>query len=345
MTSLGDTDGHEDVIRIPVTLEHAPANRPLPDHVIRTDEPLADGIQRVIVGQYDRMLAAFDTPPDGVELAVHTVRKAQKRTRALLRLIRSQLPPDTYATENRTLRDSARILSPVRDSHVQVITLDALADRFGDIAAPGVFEDASTWVRAVRRRSESALLTDRMGIERLRSTLEAGRERWDGADAMLDGDSRPIRDSFGSIEHGLHRAYRKGRRAHRAAITAPSIESLHRWRKSVKYLRYQLESLTALWPDLIEAHVDRLDTLGEVLGDEHDLAVLDGAITGLPGASSASDTQWLLGSLVERRRRELIDEAMILGSSLYSEQPTAFVDRMRGYWVAARGPSAALRRR
>ena len=87
-----------------------------------------------------------------------------------------------------------------------------------------------------------------------------------------------------------------------------------------------------------------MDRLGELLGDEHDLAVLHTALGGSPDHPADTDTAWLLGAVTARRRVELTNEARALGPSLYAEHPDAFVDRMRGYWVTGRGPgSAAVR--
>ncbi|MEA2297262.1 MAG: hypothetical protein QOF77_198, partial [Solirubrobacteraceae bacterium] len=61
--------------------------------------------------------------------AVHEARKSIKKTRALLRLVRPGLPKRVYRSENRTLRDAARLISGARDADVMVETVEKLAER------------------------------------------------------------------------------------------------------------------------------------------------------------------------------------------------------------------------
>lgn len=56
---------------------------------------------------------------------VHTARKAIKRARALLRLVRGGLGP-AFAAENLALRDAARLLSQRRDAAVALTALHQL---------------------------------------------------------------------------------------------------------------------------------------------------------------------------------------------------------------------------
>ncbi len=338
MTTRGDTaDRGPTILRIPLTTDPPDAPDDLPTYVLRPDEPLAEGLQRIVVAQYDRMLDAFEAQASELELAVHSFRKAQKRTRALLRLVRFSTPTGVYRTENAALRDTARVLSDVRDGHVQLSTLDGLEQRFAGLVAPSVFRDAESWLRAVTRKRETDLLADRDRIDRLEAAVLNGRARWID-DTVLGTDDRQLPDRFASIEDGLAHTYRRGRKSYRAAKKHPSTESLHAWRKSVKYLRYQLETLESIWPDLLDAHIARLTDLGELLGVEHDLAILGRTVDTSPEIEPTSDASWLLGTLIERRRGELRRQALALGPSLFSEGTEAFTDRLRGYWVTGRRP-------
>ncbi len=52
--------------------------------------------------------------------------------------------------------------------------------------------------------------------------------------------------------------------------------------------------------------------------------------------------------LLERRRAGLVDQAFVLGRSLYADAPAAFTSRMEGYWSAwapetAGGPARVAR--
>ena len=96
---------------------------------LRAGESLRTAVRRIACAEIDAVIAALEGPIR--DDTVHEVRKATKRLRALLRLVRDHLGPRRYARENRTFRDSARALSPARDAEVLVATVDRLAEGRG----------------------------------------------------------------------------------------------------------------------------------------------------------------------------------------------------------------------
>ena len=85
-------------------------------------EPIGAGVVRVMATQLDiALLALAGLSPD-----VHTARKAMKRTRGLLRLVRGSIGEAAYRAENDALRDAARLLAPARDATAKIETFDAL---------------------------------------------------------------------------------------------------------------------------------------------------------------------------------------------------------------------------
>jgi CHAD domain-containing protein len=115
-----------------------------------------------------------------------------------------------------------------------------------------------------------------------------------------------------------------------AAATEGAAECFHEWRKQVKYLRYQLEFLTPVWPELLRELAEQAHQLADDLGDEHDLTVLR------ERAQAHHDTLatdlGILLALIDGRRLELRAEAVRRGRQLYEEKPRVFAIRLRGYW-------------
>ncbi len=104
--------------------------------------------------------------------------------------------------------------------------------------------------------------------------------------------------------------------------------TLHEWRKRVKDLRYVAEMLGA------RKLAKRADDLGELLGEEHDLAVLAqrvrreakaGRASGAPGRRARK----LLLRLIASRRKKLRKRALRDGKRLFKRKPARFVRRMR----------------
>src|SRR4051812_6393354 len=84
-----------------------------------------EAVRRILSEQLNRALEVLSRPGDTLEEAVHEARRCIKRTRSVLRLVRFAIP-ETYARENRRLRDVGRSLSALRDSHALVETLQDL---------------------------------------------------------------------------------------------------------------------------------------------------------------------------------------------------------------------------
>ena len=135
-----------------------------------------------------------------------------------------------------------------------------------------------------------------LAVERMRTRLEAERNRA-LQNAPLSGEHRGLlREElrairvragnwefpdrgFGLVADDLLEIYRRGRHALRKARKQNDSATLHEWRKRVKDLRYSAQMLTRKRPgDPNQQWIARLgaraDELGELLGEEHDLALL-----------------------------------------------------------------------
>jgi len=319
-------------------------------------ERLGDGLRRMALGQLDIAIELLEGRRAAIspERAVHEVRKALKRLRALIRLLADELGEHVCARESALLRNAGVRLAHARDAEVMLNTLDDLLARHpGELA---------------RRR----------GVLRLRARLQ--RER-DGAAALaladdatrtgVLGDLRALRARVADwqladpggiepVEAALERLYRQGRRRRRRAQKAsgdrPRARALHAWRKRVKDLRYVAEMLDRAGDPharsapgkrgrrrgkresaeaaYIRRVARRADALGELLGEEHDLALLAARVraeakaghsSGAPGAG----TRRLLLKLIKRRRAALRRQALRDGERLYASKPRRFVRRVR----------------
>jgi CHAD domain-containing protein len=136
---------------------------------------------------------------------------------------------------------------------------------------------------------------------------------------------------------GVKKAYSAGQYAYRTVLKDPSPENFHKWRKHAKALWYQVSLLEPLWPEQMEAMESELETLGEHLGDYHDLAVLR-QTTGKKSDDSGHQRELeTLNGLIDERQREVLAEAMPLGARFYAEKSSGFCERLAGYWQIWRG--------
>jgi CHAD domain-containing protein len=199
-------------------------------------------------------------------------------------------------------------------------------------------------IESLQRRSDDQarlVLGDEQAMTDVLTTLLAARSRyatWPVADTdAVEGASRHrIPNEFATIEPGIRRVYRRGRKAMAVAASSPSVHAFHAWRKRVKYLRHQMEALHLVQPDVIGDIAVALNTLGETLGEEHDLAELGLLIS--EDLSLVPDDEGRHRLLVDiaGRRLELQTLAIKIGEPVFRDSPRAFTDRLNGYWDAIR---------
>ena len=116
------------------------------------------------------------------------------------------------------------------------------------------------------------------------------------------------------------------------AYDKPEAIAFHEWRKHVKDLGYQMQILRNLWPAIFKRLRSELDTLGDLLGKEHDLTVMRSAILkNVHSGISHEDLRAFL-ALAEEREFQLQSEAETIGRRIYAEKSKDFIKRIFVYW-------------
>lgn len=317
----------------PATVRFLPA---VPDGFeLDLEEPLSAGLRRVSIEEFDRSIGALVSGSD-IDPAIHEARKSMKRLRAMLRLIRDEIGDDRYRVENELLRNTARLIGPIRDASVMVETVSTLRQRFGAHLKRSAFSmlEAQLVDRHVSMRAE--LVDDPESLRRVVYALRSAKARylaWPVETEQNSGrNSHVVPDSFDALAPGLHRTYRRGRKEMRVAQELGSGHDFHQWRKRVKYLRHQVELLRPTFPEVLDGHIAALDQLGEVLGEEHDLYELSVLVADSPKSFADSAERTLIMALAEHRRAELQNNAMSIGRLVYAEAPKSFTTRIGAYW-------------
>jgi CHAD domain-containing protein len=293
------------------------------------DEPVRQAIRRCAAEQLDTAVSEltekFDADP---ESAIHNARKAIKKERSLLRLARAAMSSEERARENAALRDVARSLSGARDADVMIASVDELSERFAGQLPAATFQTVRTHFEA--RRGHGNGQAAQSGAAKELAALRARVDEW-----QLDTGG------WNAIESGLLRASTRGRAAFERARASREAEDLHEWRKRVKDLWYHERLLAPACGPAVRGHAKELDRLSDLLGDDHDLAILRNELTH-DGSSVAVDLEAML-NLIDHRRAELQLEATHIGERIYAEPPKAFRRRMSRSWKAGRALAHAPR--
>jgi hypothetical protein len=107
------------------------------------------------------------------------------------------------------------------------------------------------------------------------------------------------------------------------------------WRKSVKYHWYHTRLLAPLWDQALAARADAANTLGELLGLHHDLAVLRATLVHPGAAGSAGGSADAFLALVDRHQAHVEATARPLGMRLLAEKMSRIGSRYEKYWTAS----------
>jgi CHAD domain-containing protein len=252
--------------------------------------------------------------------ATHEARKDIKKVRSLLRLARPCLPAGAYRAENARLRQVAHSLAGARDADVLVETADALAERHAGQLPQAEFVGLRARLAAAAQRAREDA-EGRVG-EPVLAALGAA------ADAT---DRWPFgRCDADALARGAVRAYRRGRRELERAEREPTTENLHEWRKRAKDLWYHARLLEEAWPRAFKAQAKEAHALADLLGDDHDLAMLAAQLDSGAAADVALD-ETTLRELIAHDRAALQAHAWRIGHRLYGERPKAYERRLTGY--------------
>jgi CHAD domain-containing protein len=288
-------------------------------------ELVPDGIRRIARGQLDALSEELaEASKRSIGDAVHDTRKRLKRLRANLRLVRDAVGDEVYRKENATFRRAGRRLSGVRDAKVLVDTLDALAERFRDELAAEAISKLRSQLVAEHKSALESLRADPAVVEGVLTRLKTARRRTAGWTFETEG--------FAALAPGLRRIYRRGRRLMRAAAAEPTNENLHEWRKRTKDLWHVLQIVRPAAPKRAKKLAKRAHALSDLLGEDHDLAVLRDYIEAHPGLFGDDAARAALLALLDRRRGSLQRAAFELGRSLYKQPPKRFVRRLERGW-------------
>jgi CHAD domain-containing protein len=292
---------------------------------LQTDEEVQDDLRRCAREQLDRAITQLtDGVKDDPVTAVHDARKSLKKARSLMRLGRGTINRAERRRENAALRHAGRTLSSTRDAEVMLQAVDELADRFAGQLPGTTFDAIRQRLEAERDPARQRLLESGL-TEQVADELRSVQARVD--------DWTLRRGAWKALEPGLLRTYRRGRAAFDRARSEPAMENLHEWRKRTKDLWYHLRMLKPVSPGIVGGQADEAHMLADLLGDDHDLAVLRETLETRAG-ELVVDLDAVL-DLIDHRREQLQAEAMIVGQRLYAERPKAFAGRLHHYWKAS----------
>jgi len=295
-----------------------------PGYELRPDETPFAALGRIVAEQMSETAADLRDRKTDASERVHESRKRFKETRALLRLFREPLGREQFMTENLWYRDTARELAEYRDADAIVTAVDNLPPKVRRELGPAIMRSLRRMTRNEHRAIYDDQATAEARIENIAAQLPV-------AAARLNSVPPSAVDGFESIEPGLIRSLRAGKRAMREARATRDPLAFHEWRKRVKDHWHQVQLLEPMWPEKLADRDQLLDDLTHILGEHHDLEVIRDLVATSENVFDPADVERIARTLTARQRR-LERKAGSLGAKIYGKRPKEFAARLAKRW-------------
>jgi CHAD domain-containing protein len=290
--------------------------------MVHKDDPRPDIAARTLAALLRDIVASgrkpIETPDISDAVAVHDLRKALKRWRAILRLI-APLVGDEAEQLRLEARDLAREMAAARDGEAAQEALADVGDSFPDLSARSRATIAERLAQMGAGAQAIGLTPERGArIDDMWSRAAAAFERWPLE--RFDRDEAAAQ---------LTAFYRRVCAAIPDDWSNASPEALHRFRQRVVEHRYQMELADPLWPKLMRVWVSEAQRLRDRLGAHHDLVILQ-RLTEPHQPLARWRSQ--LKPLIAERQAAHVAAAKRLTGRLFAEKSKAFRQRLASLW-------------
>ena len=297
---------------------------------IDPDRPVSREFHRVLVEELTFAIEACDSHGSWEirrrSEAIRRARKALKRFRAVLDLLKGSIPAEDHESMKIAARDFGRRLSPLRDRDVVLELLDALGEqvtgrrRREAVRMAGAVLSAAKALPATRDHRE-----DEAVIDEVRHGLGGLVKRVASVDFdAVDRDS--VIDRF-------DRAWRHVRhRFHDDVDEDDDLSTLHENRKRVIRLQLGLAAIRGVNPVAIRRDIRALKEVASALGRDRDLSMLEALVGEHADRFPDVDARRCIETEIADRRGRLQQEAIRSGRDASRRPPAKFRKRLEDWW-------------
>ena len=253
--------------------------------------------------------------PEKIENHIHHVRVDTKKLRAWIRLVQSRSDKQEWRGIDCCLRDMAKQCSAKRDEEVISGTLVWLKkkEKSQDVAVSinrlySIIQDNPVKQSADRNADK---IPDRLFLDYLkRKTLSAAK--------------------YETIRQGLQKTYKRVLKLGvKACSEKGTVDDLHKFRRWVKYLCYQLEFIEAMYAENSGNIHNQLDKLGKRLGSIHDLVMIKNRMEQLSGRKKFKKDIRETGMAADRKMNKLVKQTKQSFDSIFVLKPREFASGLQ----------------
>ncbi|NCF39344.1 MAG: CHAD domain-containing protein [Planctomycetia bacterium] len=297
---------------------------------IDPERPVSREFRRVLADELNIAIEACDSHGSWEvrrrSEAIRRTRKALKRFRAVLDLVKGAIAADDHESMKIASRDFGRRLSPLRDRDVVLALLDALGEqatgrrRREAVRMTGAVLSAAKALPATRDHRE-----DEAVIDEVRNGLEELAKRVVSVDFdAVDRDS---------VIGRFDRAWRHVRhRFHDDVDEDDDLSRLHENRKRVIRLQLGLAAIRGVNPGAIRRDIRGLKEVASALGRDRDLSMLEAMVAEHADRFPDPEARRRIEAEIADRRGRLQRDAIRAGRDASRRPPVKFRKRLENWW-------------
>ncbi len=289
-------------------------------------EEVSSASKRILNEQYDFIINSCKNTED-LDRSVHDIRKSSKRIRAVLRLLKPDLPPEVYRRETSFLKETSRKFATARNFHV-------FEEEFKNITSAGILKlspDAENAIKQHLKEKKKEAFDLLIGLNMftliMRKTEEA-KERINELDYSSLGPH--------TVYKGIGKTFAWGQKQMMHSQQFPTDENLHEMRKRIKTLMYLVRLIKDVSPDFFNGYYKGLKSASLALGDDHNMAELTDYIDAMNDELVPVEEKQKIEVYISSQRQQIQLEVWPEIAKLYTGQAAEFSKRVKAYWLLGR---------
>jgi CHAD domain-containing protein len=286
-------------------------------------ETFEQGIIRLLV-QLNTDISRQIVSGSRVHISIHEARKNIKKIRSILRLVRHEIGEEIYHELNTFYRESGQQVAQLRDDTSIIELLEGSKKRIksGDLQLA-----IQKSIRLTKKKRE----TEFIEFHKNKTDIQLSKAFDEKAKVLSRLQISGNPEIF--IMKSLNKIYINTTKRMKLAEAEGTNEAYHNWRKQVKYLMFQMMLLKNAWPNFFNAYIIELGNLQKLLGNLHDLDILNSLVVKGDLLPLNKNQKGILLKYIYPRRASLKKQVHTIGNLLFTESSPAFSKRLLGIWM------------
>ena len=207
-----------------------------------------------------------------------------------------------------------------------VETIDMIHEQYSE----RLYKNAFTDLRGQLEENRDELFDKALSEEHLLQEIHQKLEEECGTFK----DLIPHTISFNHISPGIKKVYKQAHTAFNKLKGSSRFEDFHELQKRVNYLQDQLEIINPIWPRMMDAWEEELDTLNDILIAHEGLFHLSEYLAKNGDTDTSEDGTHLMATLIHGHSEQLQAHSQLLAKRIFYLKPKDFIHYIEKLWQA-----------